>query len=235
MALRGSTNEERIWNYFKDKGFSDCGIAGLMGNLYAESALKPTNLQNTYEKSLGYTDADYTAAVDNGIYKNFVKDSAGYGLAQWTYWSRKQNLLSFAKSQSKSIGDLEMQLDFLYKELCEGYKTVLSVLKNAKSVLEASNIVLLQFERPANQSESVQAKRASYGQKYYDKFVKEDIEMAEIKKDNTPDAWAKEAVDWAVENKILFGDENGNYKLHDSCTRQEMLVFINRVCEKVLK
>ena len=128
-----------------------------------------------------------------------------------------------------------MQLDFLYKELCEGYKTVLSVLKNAKSVLEASNIVLLQFERPANQSESVQAKRASYGQKYYDKFVKEDIEMAEIKKDNTPDAWAKEAVDWAVENKILFGDENGNYKLHDNCTRQEMLVFINRVCEKVLK
>jgi hypothetical protein len=35
-----------------------------MGNLYAESGLKPINLQNTYEKSLGYTDAEYTAAVD---------------------------------------------------------------------------------------------------------------------------------------------------------------------------
>lgn len=53
--------------------------------------------------------------------------------------------------------------------------------------------------------------------------------MAQIKLDNTPDVWAKEAVDWAVENKILFGDENGNYKLHDNCTRQEMLVFINRL------
>lgn len=53
--------------------------------------------------------------------------------------------------------------------------------------------------------------------------------MAQIKLDNTPDTWAKEAVDWAVENKILFGDENGNYKLHDNCTRQEMLVFINRL------
>lgn len=53
--------------------------------------------------------------------------------------------------------------------------------------------------------------------------------MAEIKLDNTPDTWAKEAVDWAVENKILFGDENGNYKLHDNCTRQEMLVFIDRL------
>lgn len=55
--------------------------------------------------------------------------------------------------------------------------------------------------------------------------------MAQITLDNTPDAWAKEAVDWAVENKILFGDENGNYKLHDNCTRQEMLVFLDRVCK----
>ena len=148
------------------------GVAGLMGNLYAESALKSNNLQQTYEKSLGYTDTTYTAAVDNGSYYNFVKDAAGYGLAQWTYWSRKQNLLAFARSAGKSIGDLGMQLDFLYKELSEGYKSsVLSVLETATSVLTASNAVLLKFERPANQSESVQRKRAEYGQKYYDKYV----------------------------------------------------------------
>ena len=161
-----------IWDYFKAKGLNDYGIAGLMGNLYAESGLKPTNLQNTYEKKLGYTDAEYTAAVDQGIYTNFVKDSAGYGLAQWTYWSRKQNLLNFAESKNKSIGDLNMQLDFLYKELSEGYKnSVLKVLCEATSLLEASNSVLLQFERPADQSETVQNKRASYGQKYYDAYA----------------------------------------------------------------
>lgn len=161
-----------IWDYFKAKGLNDFGIAGLMGNLYAESGLKPTNLQNTYEKKLGYTDAEYTAAVDQGKYTNFVKDSAGYGLAQWTYWSRKQNLLDFAQSKNKSIGDLNMQLDFLYKELSEGYKnSVLKVLCEAKSVLEASNSVLLKFERPADQSETVQNKRAGFGQIYYDKYV----------------------------------------------------------------
>jgi hypothetical protein len=37
-------------------------------------------------------DASYTAAVDNGSYTNFTHDFAGYGLAQWTYWSRKQGL-----------------------------------------------------------------------------------------------------------------------------------------------
>ena len=65
MALKGTTTEEKIWNFLKDNGLNDFGAAALMGNLYAESALRPTNLQNTYEKSLGMTDAEYTAAVDN--------------------------------------------------------------------------------------------------------------------------------------------------------------------------
>lgn len=172
MALKGNTTEEKIWNFLKDNGLNDYGAAGLMGNLYAESALRPTNLQNTYEKSLGMTDAEYTAAVDNGTYCNFVKDCAGYGLAQWTYWSRKQNLQEFAKSAGKSIGDLEMQLTFLIKELKSGYASVLQTLKTATSVLVASNAVLTKYERPANQGTSVQNARASYGQKYYDQFAK---------------------------------------------------------------
>lgn len=165
------TNEEKIWRFLKDCGLNDYGAAGLMGNLYAESGLSPKNLQNTYEKKLGYTDDSYTDAVDSGDYSNFINDSAGYGLAQWTYWSRKQALLAFCKASGASIGDLDMQLAFLIKELSEGYSGVLSTLKNASSVLEASNAVLLQFERPADQSQSVQSKRAGYGQTYYSKFA----------------------------------------------------------------
>lgn len=159
-----------IWNYFKGKGLNDFAIAGIMGNLYAESGFKPTNLQNTYEKKLGYTDATYTAAVDNGSYTNFVKDSAGYGLAQWTYWSRKQALWEYAQSVGKSIGDLTMQLDFMWKEM-QGYKSMMTTLKSATSVLEASNAVLTQYEKPADQGEAVQKKRAGYGQTYYNKYA----------------------------------------------------------------
>ena len=82
--LNGRNNEEKIWNYLKGAGLNDCGAAGLMGNLYAESGLRPDNLQNTYEKKLGMTDTSYTAAVDGGTYTGFVRDCAGYGLAQWT-------------------------------------------------------------------------------------------------------------------------------------------------------
>lgn len=163
-------NEKRIWDYLLGKIGNPYGVAGLMGNLYAESGLRPDNLQNTYEKKLGVSDASYTAAVDNGSYSNFVKDSAGYGLAQWTYWSRKQNLLNFAKERGASISDLDMQLDFLMKEL-KGYSSVLTTLRTATSVREASDVVLTKYERPANQSEAAQARRASYGQKYYDEYA----------------------------------------------------------------
>ena len=166
-----TSDEETIWNYLYGKLGNAYGTAGMMGNLYAESALRPTNLQNTYETKLGYSDAEYTAAVDSGSYDNFIKDSAGYGLAQWTYWSRKQALLEFAQAEGKSIGDLSVQLDFIWKELTESYAGLLSTLKSATSVLEASTAVLTIYERPADQGESVQTKRASYGQIYFDKYA----------------------------------------------------------------
>ncbi len=46
--------------------------------------------------------------------------------------------------------------------------------------------------------------------------------------DNTPADWAAEAVQWAQENGILYGDETGNLRLHDPCTREMMLVFLHR-------
>ena len=100
--------EKRIWDFLKAEGFNDFGVAGLMGNLDAESGLRPNNLQDTYSIKFKLTDTQYTIAVDNGSYTNFIYDEAGYGLAQWTYWSRKQNLLNYAKSKNKSIGDLQM-------------------------------------------------------------------------------------------------------------------------------
>lgn len=174
-------NAKIIWNYFKAKGLSDCGIAGLMGNLYAESGLSPVNLQNSYEKKLGMTDSQYTQAVDNGSYSNFVKDSAGYGLAQWTYWSRKQGLLKLCRSRNKSIGDLNTQLDFLYQELSTSYSQLLKILKTTSSVEEASNLIITQFERPADQSSTALQKRAAYSQQFFNSYTTQKEEITKMK------------------------------------------------------
>lgn len=171
MALNGRTNEEKIWNFLRKQGLNDYGCAGLMGNLFAESGLNPQNLQNSFEKSICMTDAAYTVAVDSGKYKNFTKDAAGYGLAQWTYWSRKEALLKFAAKKGSSIGDLEMQLEFLMYELKTGYKTVLATLKTAKTIRAASDVVLTEFERPADMSEFTKRKRAAFAQNYFDKYA----------------------------------------------------------------
>lgn len=166
------STEEKIWSYLKAKGLTDAGAAGLMGNLYAESGLSPKNLQNNYENKLCMTDDEYTARVDSGSYANFTRDGAGYGLAQWTYHTRKTALLEYARACHHSIGDLKMQLDFLLNELTTSFPAVLRCLKTADSVWDASDTVLLKFERPADQSEATRAKRAGYSQKFFDKYVK---------------------------------------------------------------
>ena len=174
VATRAATKTAEpkvIWDYLIKQIGNPFGVAGLMGNLKAESALRSINLQQSYEKKLGYTDDSYTDAVDSGKYSKFASDAAGYGLAQWTSGGRKKNLLAYAKETNSSIGNLQMQLEFLMQELRGSYKAVLSVLKNANSVREASDAVLLKFEIPANRGDSVQLKRASYGEAYYDQYV----------------------------------------------------------------
>ncbi len=171
-----NSREQKIWNRLRVAGLNAYGAAGVMGNLYKESALNPQNLQNTGNTKLGLTDEEYTRRVDSGEYTNFVQDKQGYGLAQWTFWSRKQALFDFAKAAKASIGDLEMQLDFLVKELKQNYPAVWNVLRTAKSVREASNIMLFKFEAPADQSTRVQNDREAAGQVYYNKYSGKDDE-----------------------------------------------------------
>ncbi len=178
-------NERKIWDALLNlTGGNAFGAAGLMGNLYAESALNPRNLQQSFEKKLGMTDDSYTEAVDSGAYDNFVHDGAGYGLAQWTYWTRKDCLLAYARTCKASIGDLDMQLEFLALELRTNYSGVLDALRSATSVRAASDAVLTCYERPKDQGEAVRVKRAGYGQRYYDTYAKNnggDTQMATVK------------------------------------------------------
>lgn len=164
-----------IWNFFLDKLGNEYGVAGLMGNLYAESGLYPNRVQGDIPYS-SYSQ-EYTAKVDDGTiteydFVNNGPNGGGYGLAQWTFYTRKQGLYDMWKSGGySSIGSIELALDYLWKELQESYSGVVEVLKNADSVREASNKVLHDFERPADQSTSVENTREDYGMYYYNMFA----------------------------------------------------------------
>ena len=178
-ASQGTTDDEKyIWNTLYKIIKNPYGVAGVMGNMYAESGLKSNNLEDFFQSKFGYTDESYTAAVDNGTYTNFARDSAGYGLVQWTFWAIKQDLYDYAKSKKTSIGDVKMQLECMCKQISgervssEWKKSVWEVLLNAKSVSEASTAFLLNYERPANTGNSIIRLRASYAQTYYDRYAK---------------------------------------------------------------
>ncbi len=163
------------------------GVAGVMGNMKAESSLRSDNLQNTYEKSLGLTDVQYTAAVDNGTYTDFIHDKAGYGLVQWTFWSLKDGLLKYAQEKGVSISDWQMQVDYFLKEMKEECTSIWKVLTTAKTVREASDAVLLKFERPADQSEAVQMKRAGFGEEYFAKYSGDAVVVPPMEEKQEPE------------------------------------------------
>lgn len=168
-----TTNDAIAWQFLADKGLNDYAIAGIMGNIRNESNFNPRNLQNSFEKKLGFTDDSYTEAVDNESYTNFVHDSAGYGLCQWTFWSRKEKLLSYARIKGKSIGDLMMQLEFMFMEISSN-KLLMLELSEADSVRTASDLILLNYEKPAKKDEeSVKVARAKNSQAYFDMYARQ--------------------------------------------------------------
>lgn len=168
-----SSYEDYAWATLYNFIGNEYGTAGLMGNLYAESGIIPYRLQGDFTS--GYSRSiSYTNNVNSGIYTEtqFVNDSKGYGLAQWTYYTRKQGLYNKWRSGGySSIGDMALGCDFLIDELSNSFSGVLAVLRTATSVREASDIVLHQFENPAQQGPDVEAYRASLGQGYYDRYA----------------------------------------------------------------
>ena len=95
-ANNGSNNSEKVWNYFKAKGFSDASIAGILGNMYQESGVNPKSIQG------------------NG------KGPAA-GIFQWENYNTKSarwaNLKKFADKKKADWKDLQVQLDYASKEM----------------------------------------------------------------------------------------------------------------------
>lgn len=168
-------NKTYIWNRLLDVIGNEYGVAGLMGNLQAESGLCPYRLQGDF--SSGYsTSLEYTAKVDSGQiseydFVNNGPNGGGYGLAQWTYPPRKQALYDRYKSGSySSIGSIELACDHLIHELKTDYANVYADLILASSIRYASDSVLHNFERPADQSEEVEVLRAQLGTNIYEEM-----------------------------------------------------------------
>ncbi|MCB9648494.1 MAG: hypothetical protein H6730_18125 [Deltaproteobacteria bacterium] len=118
-SLRGNTNAERAFNYFVDKGLSPAQAAGIVGNLQAESGVKPGQHQ------IG---------------------GPAFGIAQWE-GPRREALEQFARAQGKPVDDLGVQLDFIWHECQTTERGAFEALKQTRTPAEAAQVWCSRWER----------------------------------------------------------------------------------------
>ena len=175
-----------IYNALRKAGMTYAGAIGTIGNLQGETSdFDPMSCETSYLNRFKLTDAEYTRRADNGeiIYngKYFEKDSAGYGIAQWTWWGRKRNLLNYAKSQGKSVGDLDTQIAFMIKEMQTQYTSVWKVVSTTTDYAKAVRICVTDYEKPANQSQAIST-RCAYAKAWMD-IIKDEAIIPDEPKD----------------------------------------------------
>lgn len=125
--LKGSTIEEKIFNFFIAKGLKPFQAAGIMGNMKAESGLNPRIVE-------GGGEADYPT---NGT---------GFGLVQWTFTERQQPLVEQAEAAGVKPSDLGIQLEYVMWELNTKYPAINSEFRATTDVEAATWVIEDKYE-----------------------------------------------------------------------------------------
>lgn len=148
----------KTWAFLRvGMGISSKAAAGVMGNIYAESAVSHDNAQDN-KSYPGKHNPEYIFDGSDGV---------GYGLIQWTAKERKNGLAYTASRMGLKVSDINAQLSFLRKELTGEFSSAWKSIESASTVNKACDIFLKEIEKPAvpNYSE-----RRTYANKFYSYF-----------------------------------------------------------------
>lgn len=141
---------QTIYEQLRRAGCTPTGALALMGNWACESNLESCRVQGDFSTDR-WKSKDYAAKVDDGTLASWATDGKGWGLAQWTYHTRKTGLLDFCKSRGVSVANETAQVDFAVQELKTEYKTLWADLTScaADDLYKIVELVCKQYERPA--------------------------------------------------------------------------------------
>ena len=121
--ITGSTNAEKIFNFFTANGFTPEQTCGFIGNFSIESNLDPSK-PNPNDKG-----------------------KKAFGLAQWRA-DRLEGLEYYANEIGRRKDDLETQLQWTIQELRDKEKSAGARIRNARTVTEATITICRFYERP---------------------------------------------------------------------------------------
>lgn len=150
-SLSGSNNNAKALNFFISKGFSQHQSAGIVGNFIQESG--------------GYNDGIIDPQIVEGGGRSKTvppptgpQGQPGYGIAQWTFPTRKENLKKFADEKNKPVYSLELQLEFVMHEMTEQLEKDLKKINgsNRDAIEEAALLFHKVYEGSADNAAQIQ-------------------------------------------------------------------------------
>lgn len=143
-------SKQEIYNRLRQGGLTEVAALAMMGNWQCESGLEPNRLQGDFSPYRTLS-KDYVRRIENFTLQRdaFAHDSKGFGLAQWTFYSRKQALWDMWHKSGLSIASAELQCKFALYELKTDYSALLSYLCKTNDLYEATARICREFERPA--------------------------------------------------------------------------------------
>lgn len=116
--LDGSDNKQRIWNFFIGKGLEPFQVAGILGNMQAESHFEPRLVQYGQNNSRGEVSVpDQPSSLDDNVPPGAL---TGYGIVQWTPATKILEGLNAYNTENNTTvgpGDLEFQVNLLWSQL----------------------------------------------------------------------------------------------------------------------
>lgn len=157
-TVLGTTAEEMVWCSLRNKGYSEYAVAGVMGNIYAESGFNPGKIEG-----------------GSGI---------GFGICQWSF-SRRANLEKYATAKGTAANDIYTQVEYLMAELSKSggnyasYQLMVTTYSgktytpdmwiNANNIEDATKAFCYTFERPELGKEHMNV-RINKAKEYYNKY-----------------------------------------------------------------
>lgn len=117
--LTGNDNAEKIWIFLICKDLTPPQVAGIMGNLKAESSYNPKRVEGGHMQGSKWVNSppyQFPAEMDTIPPNVGPQGQPGYGIAQWTSPGRKKGLADKANVIGKPASDLGVQLEFMFEE-----------------------------------------------------------------------------------------------------------------------
>lgn len=138
-----TNNLALTWTFLnKGMGLSEVQAAGAMGNIMHESFFSPTNANDEYNNGQydDIQDSDYNFETD-------TTNEVAYGLIQWKFYSRRDDLEEVADNMGLNVGDINAQFACIRYESETSYSSAWSNLRLSNSVANATQIFKDQYEQ----------------------------------------------------------------------------------------